>query len=44
MKEKIELVGSVEVAKDIEKRVETVGVRGLDFDKARELGVFQRIG
>lgn len=44
MKEKFELVGSVEVAKDVEKRVKTVGVRGLDFDKARELGVFQRIG
>lgn len=44
MKEKFELVGSVEVAKDVQKKVETVGVRGLDFDKARELGVFQRIG
>lgn len=44
MKEKIELVGSVEVAKDVEKRVETVGVRGLNLEQARELGVFQRIG
>jgi hypothetical protein len=44
MKEKIELVGSVEIAEDVMNKVKTVGVRGLDFDKARELGVFKRIG
>lgn len=44
MKEKIELVGSVEIAEDVMNKVKTVGVRGLDFDKARELGVFERIG
>lgn len=41
--EKFEIVGSVEVSKDIEHRIRTTGVRGLDFEKATELGVFQRI-
>lgn len=44
IKEKIELVGSVEIADDVQNKVKTVGVRGLNFDKAKELGVFQRIG
>lgn len=43
MKQSIELVGSVEVAEDIAAKVRTIGVRGLDLEKAKELGVFQRI-
>ena len=43
MKTAIELVGSVEVAEDIAAKVRTIGVRGLDLEKAKELGVFQRI-
>lgn len=44
MKEElIELVGSVDVANDIQKRIKAVGVRGLDFEKAKELGLFTRI-
>lgn len=44
MKEElIELVGSVEVAEDVQKRIKAVGVRGLDFEKAKELGFFNRI-
>ena len=42
-RESLEIVGGVEVADDIEKRVRTTGVRGLDYEKAQELGVFQRI-
>lgn len=41
--ELIELVGSVDVAEDVQNRVKTVGVRGLDFERAKELGLFQRI-
>lgn len=41
--ERVELKESVTVEKDVEKRVKTVGIRGLDMQKARELGVFQRI-
>lgn len=41
--EKIELVGNVSVAKDVENKLHTVGVKGLDFEKAQELGLFQRI-
>ena len=44
IKEKMELVGSVEIADDVQNKVKTVGVRGLNFEKAKELGVFQRIG
>lgn len=40
---KLDIIGGVEVAKDIKHRVQTTGVRGLDFEKATELGVFQRI-
>ncbi len=40
----IDIVGGVEVANDIQKRIKTTGVRGLDFDKAKELGVFLRMG
>lgn len=43
LKECIELVGSVDVADDIQKKVKTVGVRGLDFEQAKKLGVFTRI-
>lgn len=41
--ELIELVGSVDVAEDVQNRFKTVGVRGLDFERAKELGLFQRI-
>lgn len=41
--EKVELDGCVTIEKDVEKRIRTVGVRGLDIDKARDLGLFQRI-
>ena len=40
---KIDIIGGVEVADDIKHRVQTTGVRGLNFEKATELGVFQRI-
>lgn len=43
MKDNIKLVGGVEISKDVFERVKTVGVRGLDFEKAKELGLFQRI-
>lgn len=43
LKENIEIKGAIQVAKDTEKKVRTTGVRGLDIDKAKELGVFQRI-
>ena len=38
------VVGGVEIANDIQKKIQTTGVRGLDFEKAKELGVFQRMG
>ena len=40
---KLDIIGGVEVAEDIKHRVQTTGVRGLDLEKAKELGVFQRI-
>lgn len=39
----IELNGASVVEDDIEKKIRTVGVRGLDFEKAKELGFFTRI-
>lgn len=39
----VEIVGGVEVADDIQKRIKKTGVRNLDFEKAKELGVFQRM-
>ena len=39
----IELKGSSVVENDVEKKIRTVGVRGLDFEKAKELGFFTRI-
>lgn len=39
----IQLSESSVVADDIQKKIRTAGVRGLDFEKAKELGVFQRI-
>lgn len=39
----IELNGSSVVADDVEKKIRTTGVRGLDFEKAKELGFFTRI-
>ena len=41
--DRLEIVGGVEVAEDVKKRVMTTGVKGLDYDKAVELGLFQRI-
>lgn len=43
IKESIELVGSVEVSEDVKNRVQHVGVRGMDIEKAKELGFFNRI-
>jgi len=43
LEERIELVGSTEIAEDIQKTVKTVGVRGLDTERAKELGVWKRI-
>lgn len=43
MEEALELVGSVYVAEDVAEKVRTAGVKGLDLEKAKELGVFQRI-
>lgn len=45
MKERayLEIEGGVEVAKDIRKRIATTGVRGLDFEKATKMGVFERM-
>lgn len=39
----VELSGASVVEDDIEKKIRTVGVRGLDFEKAKELGFFTRI-
>lgn len=39
----IELKESSVVADDVQKRIKTTGVRGLDFERARELGFFERI-
>ena len=39
----IDLLPSVVVEKDVENKIRTVGVKGLDFEKAKELGVFTRI-
>lgn len=35
---------AVEVSKDIERRIHTSGVRGLNFEEAKKLGVFERLG
>lgn len=43
LKEQIELVGSTEVAEDVEKKIRNVGVRGLNIQAAVELGVYDRI-
>lgn len=43
VKEKIELVGSVCVEKDVKKKIQQVGVRGMDIEKAKEFGFFNRI-
>ena len=43
IKENISIDESVTIVKDVEKKVKTVGVRGLDFNQAKELGLFQRI-
>ena len=39
----IELEDASVIVSDIEKRIRTTGVKGLDFEKAQELGMFQRI-
>lgn len=43
IKEGIELNESVTIAEDIYKKVRTTGVRGLDIEKAKELGLFNRM-
>lgn len=43
IKEKIELVGGVEISEDVEKEIKAVGVRGMDMEKAKGLGFFTRI-
>lgn len=43
IKENVEIVGSVDIADDIKRKVQTTGVRGLDIEKAQEYGIFQRI-
>lgn len=43
IEEDMEIVGGVEIATDIKKRIETKGIRSLSVEKAQELGVFQRI-
>lgn len=43
LEEQIELRESVDVAEDVRKRVKTTGVYGLDINKAKEMGVFNRI-
>lgn len=42
-REYVEVVGGVEVAEGVQRRCQTVGIRGLDFGKAKEMGVFERI-
>lgn len=39
----LELSESSVVVDDVTKRIQTTGVRGLDFEKAKELGLFTRI-
>ena len=43
IEEGLELSGGIRIEEDIEKKAKTVGVKGLDWDKAKELGVWQRI-
>lgn len=43
MKEHLELNGGVEISKSIEHKIKRVGVTGLDFQKAKDLGFFERI-
>ena len=38
-----EIVGGVKIADDIKNKVQTTGIRGLDIEKAQELGVFKRL-
>lgn len=37
-------INGVDVAKDVRSKIENIGVKGLDFNKAMELGIFSRIG
>lgn len=43
VKEKIELAESVWIANDVRDKIQRVGVRGMDVNKAKELGFFNRI-
>ena len=43
LNENIEIKGAEIVSQDIEKRIKTTGVKGLDIEQAKKLGVFQRI-
>lgn len=41
--ENTEIVGGVKIADAIKERVRTMGIRGLDIERATELGVFERL-
>jgi len=41
--ETIELPFNVDVSEDVHKRIKAAGIRGLSLEKARELGVYDRI-
>ena len=43
IKEGVELKESLTIIEDVQNRIKKTGVRGLDFQKAKELGVFERI-
>lgn len=43
LEEKIGLVCSVDIEPDVQERIRRVGVKGLNIEKAKELGVFNRI-
>lgn len=43
LEEKIELTDAAHIEEDVYKKVNNVGVRGLDINKVKELGLFDRI-
>lgn len=43
LKEKIELQESTIIADDVQRKIKNVGVRGLNIEKAKEMGLFTRI-
>lgn len=44
IEDNVEMDGVVEIANDIKKKIQTTGVRGLNYEQAEKLGVFKRIG